>query len=175
MRVENPSILCRWFQRVFPTVALREAGAPGECNSTICQINRAGEAPPENRPTLKLVPAPRLTIAPERCLYGVTKAREPDAPQFAYWGYLDRQNTLEANIEPGLPLGSGMFTSAKPVEDDSTPAKPCDAKPSIGLGGASIGYVPPPKSDQVPPERAPLRTVRIREQGMLATAMDIIA
>ncbi len=141
MRVERPSLLCRWFNRVVPPVAPREAVAPG------------------------------------RCCFAVRDPKLVEAPPFAYWAYHERQNTMDANIEPGLPRGPGRFTPVQPCENTQplTYCKPGTSKASVGLGGPSLGYVAPPREDQVPPQRAPQRTIRINDPSVRGSAMDIIA
>jgi hypothetical protein len=100
-------------------------------------------------------------------------------PSFAYWSYLERANIRDANIEPGvLPVKRSFAPMVQPAPTDEAPAPTtCPSVPlgKTGLGGPALGDVPGATTDAPGPAKAPQRTTRLREPGILGTAIDIIA
>jgi len=119
---------------------------------------------------------PRVAVIPiKRCVPVCEPVPCALPPRISYWEYLDRQNVRDADVSYALPSDPARIKSACPAEKyPCIDARKCD-NPSVGLGVPTLGYVPPPKDDQVPPQRAPHHTVRISEPGVMGTMMDIVA
>ncbi len=96
------------------------------------------------------------------------------ANRFAYWSYLERENTIDANVDTGTSKNVGRFSSCKPnPECGTSQSNKHDAK--TGLAGAPLGDIPVAHTQTLPPQRAPQRTTPIHTPGVLGTEMDIIA